>query len=148
MFGYLLLGVIIILVVVLLFKNCEFSCSSTDGFEHDDAAAKTAMSQLKQMIESGQEIPEITDAEYNKIRDSIDLAVLNVKDTSEGYRYWANGYVYDDLYNRLRFWSPGFYAGSGRAFYLRNGFGRRWLPRYRWIRHTVGGVPNYYYLLN
>jgi hypothetical protein len=63
------------------------------------------------------------------------------------YQYKYSGAFPDDMYTRLRYWSPGFYTGSGWRHELRPGMGFKYWPRDRWVRSTkVGGNNSYYYI--
>jgi hypothetical protein len=50
------------------------------------------------------------------------------------------------MYNRLNYWSPGFYTGSGLSWTYRPGMGEKFWPRNRWIRQPVNS--SYYNITN
>jgi len=62
------------------------------------------------------------------------------------YQYRNSGAFPEDMYTRLRFWSPGFYTGTGWKYQLRPGMGFKYWPRNRWVRKTYDGSNKYYYI--
>lgn len=59
------------------------------------------------------------------------------------YNYKNGGVWPPGMYNRLNYWSPGFYTGTGIMWGNRPGMGEKWWPRNRWINHNTS--PNSYY---
>lgn len=62
------------------------------------------------------------------------------------YNYKNGGIWPPGMYNRLNFWSPGYYTGSGLSWENRPGMGEKWWPRNRWINHAASN--SYYDLSN
>jgi len=168
--------IIAALVITLFFASskCSWKCQngpqrSNENFSvEDQQAGKKALENLKNVIDSGADIPDMTDEELSELSDNILLVKLPNEDTkenvsffhSENTRYWPQyyysfpyNYKYGGawppgMYSRLYFWSPGYYTGSGWSYYMRPGIGYKYWPRNRWIRHTSGGKQTYYYLGN
>lgn len=61
------------------------------------------------------------------------------------YNYKNGGVWPPGMYNRLNYWSPGYYTGSGLVWENRPGMGEKWWPRNRWIMHSTSNSPNNYY---
>lgn len=62
------------------------------------------------------------------------------------YNHKNGGIWPPGMYNRLNYWSPGFYTGSGLSWENRPGMGEKYWPRNRWIRKP--DASNYYNITN
>lgn len=62
------------------------------------------------------------------------------------YQYAYSGAFPEDMYTRMRYWSPGFYTGTGWKYQLRPGMGFKYWPRNRWVRKTRVGNNDRYYI--
>lgn len=165
---HIIIILIVILVALFFVGDCKVKCSSNEEeFDHlDSEKGNEAVKELEKLLSEGKHIEEITDEELEEISDDIFMAKLPDEKEELSYwpgfnrRYWPryyyswpNNYRYGGawppgLYSRLRFWSPGYYTGSGWNYYLRPGLRYRYWPRNRWVRHTKGGKHSYYYVSN
>lgn len=62
------------------------------------------------------------------------------------YNYENGGIWPPGMYNRLNFWSPGFYSGSGLSWGSRPGAVNELWPRNRWVNSPPSG--KYYNITN
>ncbi len=60
------------------------------------------------------------------------------------YSYKYGGTFPTGMYSRLKFWSPGFYSGSGLRYDLRPDLHIKYWPRNRWINNN----NSYYNIYN
>lgn len=68
---------------------------------------------------------------------------------SQPYNYKYGGTWPPDMYSKLKYWSPGFYNGSGLSLQFRPGMEPTNYPRNRWInKTTLGNSAPYYYVSN
>lgn len=151
-------ALLVIVVVVLFFIVITVlnRPSQPEGHRIGDKAMK----QLTELLESGQDIPEISKDELKRISDRIAMVVKAPSQTSsdpsrEGMdffqendtRMWQRYYYafpYNhkyggawppNMFSRLTYLSPGFYTtGNGLSYQMRPGMGYKWWPRNRWVR--------------
>lgn len=148
---------ILIGIIVLLIGLWCYSRDKEDKFSNDDhKIGHKVVKELFTMLDKGEEPPEISDKELDKLSDDIFLVVTPSKNSKENLsyfhpintRYWANTfysfpykYKYGgawppSMYSRLYFWSPGFYTGSGWMYYMRPGMGYKYWQRNVWLRNN------------
>lgn len=133
----------------------------------DDEMANVAVTELEDLLASGQDIPEVSDEELETMVDDIYM-VKTPSDEKEGltsfhaantrywpYYYYSFPYNYKyggawppGLFSRLYYWSPGFYTGTGWSYHMRPGMGHKYWPRHRWVRKSANGSSSYYFLTN
>ena len=161
-----------ILIVFLIYKL--FICPSDNFSKQDEQEAYKAMEKLENLNTDVEELDE------RDLKDSIILMAAipkEKKSNRESFRkdkaafsyfptentrlwpsyYYTYPYTYQtagawpqDMYSRLRHWSPGYYTGTGWQYYMRPGMGYKYWPRARWVRKTQTGTDQnaYYYISN
>lgn len=159
---YLLIGLVFIFLFVLFISKED----EEEFSKEDQKSGEKALKELEKILSSGKHIPELSEEELNKLSENILLAKVPLEGRenmklfrTENTRYWPQWYYSQPynpesgggawppgMYTRLRFWSPGFYTGTGWSYYLRPGMGYKFWPRNRWIRNVTNGKNSYYYL--
>jgi len=161
---YFIILIFIFIILFIIFRNKK----SEKFSPKDRKAGLLIVKKLQDMLERGEQIPNVSQSQLRTLQDDIYLAVcpdVGIKEnlkffSAENTRYWPYNYYsfpYNykyggawppGMFSRLRFWSPGYYSGSGLRYAMRPGIGHKYWPRNRWIRHTSGKKNNYYYVTN
>jgi hypothetical protein len=160
--------IILVVFYLLIFIYCFFHVQKSN-FEFSEKDKKIGLKiaqELEQMLKSGKQIPNVSQAELEEVKNQIyfaacpsnkeNLKFFGTENTRLWpYYYYSFPYSYKytgswppNMFSRLRFLSPGFYTGSGLSYAMRPGIGYKYWPRNRWIRRTAGGKINYYYVTN
>ena len=166
--------VIVVIVLMAVCNKCKDPSPNDEDFygekftTKDKNAGDTALAMLESMLSRGENIPELSDDELAAVSGDIYISKVP-SNTREGMeyskpentRYWPYFYYSQsynpesggggwppDMYSTMRFWTPGFYTGTGWSHHLRPGMGTKFWPRNRWIRHRTQGKNAYYMLTN